>query len=143
MTYETSPYWNSELIEHRTSNIDIGAKRHKKHKIFFKSNNFYMLQFINIEIQTFYKTINIERRILMTLCFIEFKTNELQNTEPQPATSSSVVSSGSNDSAESNFEEFYCLTQSFIKLIKFIIRCWTFISFFIDQIGCFFGRRPG
>ena len=109
-----------------------------------------MLQFINIEIQTFYKTINIERRILMTLRFIEFKTNELQNTEPQPATSPSVVSSGSNDSAESNFEEFYCFTQSFIKLIKLIIRCWTFnvrcwtfISFFIDQIGCFFGRRPG
>jgi hypothetical protein len=49
-------------------------------------------------------TSNIERPILMTLRFIDFKTNE-----QQPATSPSVVSSGlknsgSNDSAESNFE---------------------------------------
>jgi hypothetical protein len=41
----------------------------------------------------------------MTLRFIDFKTSEPQNTEPQPATSPSVASSGSNDSAESNFEE--------------------------------------
>jgi hypothetical protein len=38
-------------------------------------------------------TSNIERRILMTLRFIDFKTSE-----PQPATSPSVVSSGSIDS---------------------------------------------
>jgi len=76
----------------------------------------------------------------MTLRFIEFKTNELQNSEPQPATSPSVASSelkdsGSNDSAESNFEELNCFTQSFFELIEFIIRCWTFISFFSDQTG--------
>jgi hypothetical protein len=39
------------------------------------------------------RTSNIERRILMTLRFIDFKTSE-----PQSATSLSVVSSGSNDS---------------------------------------------
>jgi hypothetical protein len=55
---------------------------------------------LNVE----HRTSNIERRILMTLRFIDFKKNE-----PQPATSPSVVSpglknSGSNDSAESNFE---------------------------------------
>jgi hypothetical protein len=51
-----------------------------------------------------HRTSNIERRILMALRFIDFKTNE-----QQPATSSSVMSSGlkdsgSNDLAESNFE---------------------------------------
>jgi hypothetical protein len=46
-----------------------------------------------------HRTPNIERRILMTLRFIDFKTSE-----PQPATSPSVVSSGLNDSVESNFE---------------------------------------
>jgi hypothetical protein len=53
---------------------------------------------LNVE----HRTSNIERRILMALRFIEFKTSE-----SQPATSPSVVStrlknSGSNDSAESN-----------------------------------------
>ena len=63
---------------------------------------------LNVE----HRTPNIERRILMTLRFIDFKTSE-----PQPAKSPSVVSSGSNDfprraralslskAAESNFEE--------------------------------------
>jgi hypothetical protein len=68
---------------------------------------------LNVE----HRTSNIERRILMALRFIDFKTNEPQpatssavsNTEQQPATSPSVVSSGlkdsgSNDSAESDFE---------------------------------------
>jgi hypothetical protein len=60
---------------------------------------------LNVE----HPTSNIERPILMTLSFIDFKTNEPQNTEQQPAKSPSVVSSGlkdsgSNDSAESNFE---------------------------------------
>jgi len=40
----------------------------------------------------------------MTLRFIYLKTNGPQNTEPQSVVSPSVVSSGSNDSAESNFE---------------------------------------
>jgi len=50
---------------------------------------------LNVE----HRTPNIERRILMTLRFIDFKMSE-----PQPATSPSVVSSGLKDSAESNFE---------------------------------------
>jgi hypothetical protein len=45
---------------------------------------------LNVE----HRTSNIERRILMTLRFIDSKTGEPQNTEPQPAT----------NSAESNFE---------------------------------------
>jgi hypothetical protein len=45
---------------------------------------------LNVE----HRTSNTERPILMTLRFIDFKTNEPQNTEQQPATSS----------AESNFE---------------------------------------
>jgi hypothetical protein len=54
----------------------------------------------------------------MTLRFIDFKTNEPHNTEKQPATSPSVVSSwlknsGSNDSAESNFEGYIRFAQSF------------------------------
>jgi hypothetical protein len=72
---------------------------------------------LNIE----HRTSNIERRILMTLRFIDFKTNQLQNTEPQ------------------DFEKLICFAQSFFKLIEFIIRCWTFnvrcstfTSFFID-----------
>jgi len=44
----------------------------------------------------------------MTLRFIDFKKNELPNTEPQPATNPSAVSSGPNGSAESNFEELIC-----------------------------------
>ena len=44
---------------------------------------------LNVE----HRTPNIERRILMTLRFIDFK-----KSEPQPATGSSVVSSESNDS---------------------------------------------
>jgi len=44
----------------------------------------------------------------MTLRSIDFKTNQLQNTEPQ------------------DFEELICFAQSFFKLIEFIIRCWTF-----------------
>jgi hypothetical protein len=63
------------------------------------------LKALNVE----HRTSNIERPILMTLRFIDFKTNEPQNTEQQPATSPSVVSSwlknsGSNNSGESNFE---------------------------------------
>jgi len=50
---------------------------------------------LNVE----HRTSNIERRMLMTLRFIYFKASE-----PQPATISSVVGSGANDSAESNFE---------------------------------------
>ncbi len=55
---------------------------------------------LNVE----HPTSNIERPILMTLRFIDFKTSE-----PQPVTSPSVVSSrlnysGSNDSAESNLK---------------------------------------
>jgi hypothetical protein len=41
----------------------------------------------------------------MTLRFIDFKTNELLNTEPQSATSPSAVNSVLNGSAESNFED--------------------------------------
>jgi hypothetical protein len=43
---------------------------------------------LNVE----HRTSNIEHRILMTLRFIYFKTSEPQNTEPQHATSPSVVS---------------------------------------------------
>ena len=70
------------------------------------------------------RTSNIERRILLTLRFTDFKTREppsapssaLSNTEPHPTTNPTVVNSGSNDSlrqaqglslskaAESNFE---------------------------------------
>ena len=77
---------------------------------------------LNVE----HRTSNIERRILMTLRFNYFKTSELQNTEPQPATSPSAVSSGSNGSlrqqaqglslskaAESNFEGLIRVAQSF------------------------------
>jgi hypothetical protein len=45
---------------------------------------------LNVE----HRTSNTERPILMTLRFIDFKTNEPQNTEQQPATSPT----------ESNFE---------------------------------------
>jgi hypothetical protein len=38
---------------------------------------------LNVE----HRTSNIERPIMMTLRFIDFKTNEPQNTEQQPATS--------------------------------------------------------
>jgi len=68
---------------------------------------------LNIE----HRTSNIECPILMTLRFIDFKTNE-----PQPTTSLSVVSSGlkdsgSNDSAESNIEGWNRCVLSF-ELIK-------------------------
>jgi len=42
-----------------------------------------------------HRTPNIERRILMTLRFIDFKTNQLKNTEQQ------------------NFEKLICFAQSF------------------------------
>jgi len=49
---------------------------------------------LNVE----HRTPNIERRILMTLRFIDFIISEPQNTDSLPATSPSVVSLGSNDS---------------------------------------------
>ena len=54
--------------------------------------------------KTFYETINVEHRVLMALRFIYFKTNEPQNTESQPATSRSTLSSKPKGSAVSNTE---------------------------------------
>jgi hypothetical protein len=53
---------------------------------------------LNVE----HRTSNIERPILMALRFIDLKTSESQNTEPQPATSPSVVSSGLKDSGSND-----------------------------------------
>jgi hypothetical protein len=86
----------------------------------------------------------------MTLRFVDFKANELQPVTSPSVVSSGLRNSGSNDSHRQaqglslskaaasntephNFEELYFFTQSFFELIKFIIRCWTFISFFLDQ----------
>ena len=55
---------------------------------------------LNVE----HRTSNIERRILMTLRFIDFNTSETQNTELQPATSRSTQSSQPKGTAESNFK---------------------------------------
>jgi hypothetical protein len=56
-----------------------------------------------------HRTSNVEHRILMTLRFIDFKTSEPQNTEPQ------------------NFEELNrCALCFFLKSTEYIIRCWTF-----------------
>ena len=54
---------------------------------------------LNVE----HRTSNIERRILMALRFIDFKTSEAQN-----------------------FEGWFRFAQPFFKLTEFIIRCWTF-----------------
>jgi hypothetical protein len=50
-------------IEHRTSNVDMAAKRRKKHK--------NKISEIVISIfQTFYESINVEPRIMMSLRFV-------------------------------------------------------------------------
>jgi hypothetical protein len=56
--------------------LDSGGAR-MKHRLAGTVNRF------NVE----HRTSNIERPMLMTLRFIDFKTNEPQNTEQQPATS--------------------------------------------------------
>jgi len=75
---------------------------------------------MNIE----HRTSNIERRILMTLRFIYFKTRELQNNCPQPATNSprrargqpSTLAQGEyilSKAVESNFEGSFCSRPSY------------------------------
>jgi len=44
--------------------------------------------------KTFYETINVEHRIMMSLRFIYFKTNEPQNTEPENPPGGKVSNGG-------------------------------------------------
>ena len=75
---------------------------------------------LNVE----HRTSNIERRILMTLRFIDFITNGSQNP---PAKQAYAVF-------------FFKLTEYLIRCWTFNVRCSTFISFFSDQTGRFLAR---
>jgi hypothetical protein len=107
-----------------------------------------------------HRTSNIERPVLMALRFIYFKTSEPQNTELQPATSPSAVSSGPMGSPRRArglslskvpsriLKASFALLSHYFILSEYIIRCWTFnvrcsmfIRFFFDQTGRFSSQR--
>jgi hypothetical protein len=71
-SYETTPKWHGFLMNKLAAFQAIGGARMKQ-RLAGTVNR------LNVE----HRTSNIERPILMTLRFIDFKTNEPQNTEQQ------------------------------------------------------------